>query len=91
MYKKYKIKYLYKTINMKTEIVRKNINTGEWEHYVSSSVGTSHWSPGLTSNSSLISTKKLEEVSLYNLEGNIQIYEDVIYGYTNLSTSNGFK
>lgn len=66
---------------MKSETVRKNINTGEWEHYVSTSTNDSHWSPGLTSNSSLISTKQVDEVQLYDLNGNIQIYEDIVYSY----------
>jgi len=69
---------------MKQETIRKNIITNEWEHLTLSQTGASFWSPGLTSNSFMTSTKTKDDVPLFDNTGTLQIYEDITYGYTDL-------
>jgi len=64
---------------MKQELIRKNIVTNQWEHYIKrKNDSNSYWAQGLTANQNIKITNLPEQLPKYNNEVLLS-YDTVVY------------
>ena len=68
---------LYKLFIMQS-IIRKNIITNEWEHFISEEGGRlSYWAQGIIGNDNYKITNKVTDIPKYSDKGDLLLYQSV--------------